>query len=331
MKKIVVIGGGSWGTAIANMLAATNDTVIVSRNSFLVDSINNMHRNTKYFANIPLNPNLRAVYNDYGVVSKNDIIINAIPTQSIRKLYTSIQDYIFPDNLIVNLSKGIEVHSGKRISSIFYDIFPDNTYSVVSGPSHAEEVILLKPTAVVAASDKKETVDHVQNLFMNDFFRVYTSVDVLGVELGGALKNIIALGLGIANGLGYGDNSKAALMTRGIHEIVRFAVKQGARAETLYGLSGLGDVIVTCSSKHSRNWQAGNFVGQGFTLTESQKKVGMAVEGVETTRAVYELSQRLNIEMPITEVIYGILYNNANINDAVDQLMLREKKSEFDL
>ncbi|HBD63872.1 MAG TPA: glycerol-3-phosphate dehydrogenase, partial [Clostridiales bacterium] len=201
-------------------------------------------------------------------------------------------------------------------------------FAALSGPSHAEEVGLSMPTAITVACENKEVAEEIQDAFMSSYFRVYTNEDVVGAELGGALKNIIALGAGISDGVGYGDNAKAALMNRGIVEIARLGIAMGADVHTFFGLSGIGDLIVTCTSKHSRNWNAGYLIGQGMTKDEAIKKIGMAVEGIPTTYGAYELSKKLNVEMPIVDAMYNVLENDADVKETVTRLMLRDKKEE---
>ena len=217
-----------------------------------------------------------------------------------------------------------------RISEIVKEILPNNNYCVLSGPSHAEEVALEIPTTVVAAASNKDVAEYIQDLFITSNFRVYVNPDIIGVELGGALKNIIALGAGISDGLNYGDNTKAALMTRGISEMGRLGVELGANPNTFYGLSGIGDLIVTCTSMHSRNRRAGILLGQGKSLDEAIAEIGMVVEGVKTTKSAYKLSEKIGIEMPITDEIYNVLYNNENVKESVNKLMLRDKKHEME-
>src|SRR5699024_3560940 len=234
---------------------------------------------------------------------------------------------------IIHASKGIEPGTHKRISEIILEELPDfndQNLAVLSGPSHAEEVALRHPTTVTVASKDEKCAAYVQNIFINKFFRVYTSKDVIGVELGGALKNIIALGAGISDGLGFGDNAKAALITRGLAEITRLGTALGAKPMTFIGLCGVGDLIVTCTSVHSRNWRAGNLLGKGDSLEEILEKMGMVVEGVRTTQAAFELSDQVNVDMPITSGIYDVLFNQHHPKDVVNQLMNRHRKEELD-
>ena len=225
--------------------------------------------------------------------------------------------------------KGLELESHKRISEIFKDFNKNLSFVALSGPSHAEEVILKMPTAVVSASEDMVLAKQIQELFVRKYFRVYSSNDLVGVELGGAIKNILAFGIGMAQGLGYGDNAKAALITRGIHEMSKFACEFGAEFKTINGLAGVGDLIVTATSKHSRNNKAGILVGQGLSLDELQNKIKMVVEGIPTTKSVFELAKEKNIELPITNEIYQVLFNNKDCDESVRDLMMRDIKSEF--
>jgi glycerol-3-phosphate dehydrogenase (NAD(P)+) len=256
-----------------------------------------------------------------------DIILIALPSQIIRKTLSEISR--FNTNIpVVCCSKGIEENTGNTMAEVIEKSLPDSKVVVLSGPSHAEEIGRRIPTAVVAASKHRDMALKVQDVFMSDKFRVYTSKDVKGVELGGAVKNIIALCAGISDGLGFGDNTKAALMTRGMAEIIRFGVKLGADRETFSGLSGIGDLIVTCTSGFSRNRQAGILIGKGMSAEKAQQKVGMIVESITTLKPVFELSQKHDVEMPITEKAYEIIYKHKNPGKAVEELMTRDKKDE---
>jgi glycerol-3-phosphate dehydrogenase (NAD(P)+) len=242
-----------------------------------------------------------------------------------------LQDKINKNRIIVNVAKGIENNSKKRISEIVKEYFPDNDFVVLSGPSHAEEVALDIPTTVVSASRNKEVAEYIQDVFSCSTFRVYTNPDVVGVELGGALKNIIALGAGISDGLGYGDNTKAALMTRGIYEMSKLGVALGADPDTFSGLSGIGDLIVTCTSMHSRNRRAGILIGQGLSMEKAAEEIGMVVEGIKTTKSTFELAGDIGVEMPITKELYNVLYKGADVRESVGKLMGRSMKHEMEI
>lgn len=326
--EISIIGSGSWATAIANLLSENEDVLMYARDLKVVNSINNNHINSKYFPDKKLRENIRATA-DVGELFKNNYIVNAIPTQSIRGVYENLAPYLDESKVIINLSKGLELNTHYRISEIFEDILGDINYAILSGPSHAEEVIEEMPTTLVCASNDIKIAKDIQEIFNREYFRVYTSTDVIGVEIGGSIKNILAFGIGMADGLSYGDNSKAALITRGIHEMERFAKSFGADEKTINGLAGIGDLIVTATSNLSRNNRAGRLVGEGYSIEESIDKVKMVVEGIPTTRAVYELSKEKNIEMPITEELYKVLFEGKSAHQSVKDLMGRDLKNEY--
>lgn len=325
---ISILGAGTWSTAIADLLAEKEDVLIYARDQRLADSINNDHINSKYFPENKLNENIKATSN-LKKIFENKYIVNGIPTQQIRNVLNESKDYLKDDHVIINLSKGLELKSHKRISEIFKEFNENMSYVILSGPSHAEEVILKMPTTVVSASCDKKLAEEVQQIFGRDYFRVYSSTDVIGAELGGAIKNILAFGIGMATGLGYGDNAKAALITRGIHEMSKFAMAFGAEFKTINGLCGIGDLIVTATSEHSRNNRAGRLVGEGYTIDQVSEKINMVVEGIPTTKSVYELAKYKNIEIPITNEIYNVLFNNKDCSESVNDLMMRDIKSEF--
>ncbi len=325
---ISILGAGTWSTAIADLLAEKEDVLIYARDKRLADSINNDHINSKYFPENKLNENIKATSN-LKKIFENKYIVNGIPTQQIRNVLNESKDYLKDDHVIINLSKGLELKSHKRISEIFKEFNENMSYVILSGPSHAEEVILKMPTTVVSASSDKKLAEEVQQIFGRDYFRVYSSTDVIGAELGGAIKNILAFGIGMATGLGYGDNAKAALITRGIHEMSKFAMAFGAEFKTINGLCGIGDLIVTATSEHSRNNRAGRLVGEGYTIDQVSEKINMVVEGIPTTKSVYELAKYKKIEIPITNEIYNVLFNNKDCSESVKDLMMRDIKSEF--
>lgn len=328
--NIAVLGGGSWGTAIARLLS--NKGINVSfyiRNEKTVNDINLHHENIQYLEGVSLN-NLRATNNIEKAVKDADIIVLAIPTGAIRSVLNSIKEFVNDKQIFVNLAKGIEVDTLDLVSDIVKENFPNNSFAVLSGPSHAEEVGKDIPTAVCVSSENKDIAKKVQEAFVTDKFRVYTNTDLIGVEIGGALKNIIALAAGMSDGLGYGDNTKAALMTRGIYEMSKLGIKLGANPQTFNGLSGIGDLIVTCTSMHSRNRRAGILIGKGLTPEEAAKEVGQVVEGVKTTKSAYMLSKKYNVSMPITEKLYEVLYGNLDPEIAVNSLMTRENKEEIE-
>ena len=330
--KVAVLGGGSWGTALAALMAKKGiDTHMWVRSQIQAKEINEQRTNSKYLQGISLPKNLNVSIDWESTVGGSDVIVLAVPTQSVRSLLETIRDKVTGEQVIVNVAKGIENSTMMRISQIVEEYLPDNKFAVLSGPSHAEEVALDIPTTVVSASANKEVAEYIQDLFSSPNFRVYTNPDVAGVELGGALKNIIALGAGISDGLGYGDNTKAALMTRGMHEMSRFGVALGSDPDTFSGLSGMGDLIVTCTSMHSRNRRAGILIGKGLSMEEATEQVGMVVEGIKTAKSTYELANKLGIEMPITRELYNVLYNGADVKESVGNLMGRSKKHEMEI
>ncbi len=331
IDTIGVLGGGSWGTALAILLANKGYNIDMwVRNANQVAEMNEFKENKKYLPNVIL-PNNFMVSDDIEKVVRNkNIILMSVPTQGAREALNLAKKYIRSEQIIVNVAKGIENDTLLRISQIVKDVLPKNNYAILSGPSHAEEVAVNLPTTVVSASISKSVAEYVQDIFTTPTFRVYTNPDIIGVELGGSLKNIIALGAGISDGLGYGDNSKAALMTRGMIEMARLGIKLGANSNTFSGLSGIGDLIVTCTSMHSRNRRAGILLGEGYSIEEATKKVGMVVEGIKTTKSAYELAVKYGVEMPITEEIYNVLYNSYNVKESVIKLMGRDKKHEME-
>ena len=330
-KRIGVLGGGSWGTALGILLANKGyDVYMWLRDEEQIMDINETRINNKYLPHITLPSNLKLT-NDLEKVNFNkDAIVLSVGTHGIREVLSNCKSYIKKDQIIVNVSKGIENQSLLRISEIVKEIVPNSRYTVLSGPSHAEEVAKNMPTTVVSASESKEVAQYVQDLFITPSFRVYTNPDVIGVELGGALKNIIALGAGISDGSGWGDNTKAALMTRGIYEMARLGEKMGAQASTFLGLAGIGDLIVTCTSMLSRNRRAGILIGKGIKVEDAIKEIGMVVEGIKTTKSTFDLSKKYNIDMPIAEELYGVLYEGKDVKNSVSSLMVRDKKHEME-
>ena len=328
--RITVLGGGSWGTAISQELSKNYDIDLYVRNEKTIESINNDHKNDRYLSEYVLNPNIKAS-SDIESLLKNKYIINAIPTQAIRKMLEANHSYFNDDSVIINLSKGIEVTTNKRISEIFAEFLPKVKFASLSGPSHAEEVIKSVPTSLVCASLDHDLSCEIQDLLNSETLRIYTNDDLIGTEYGGAVKNVLAIGAGIIDGLDFGDNSKAAILTRGIHEMTRFCLAMGGQRNTLYGLAGLGDLMVTANSKHSRNRKAGELIGQGHTIESLENDIGMVVEGIPTAKALYHISREKNIYMPITNVIYKILYENMDFNKAIKDLMTKDTKPEFEI
>ncbi|AWE06981.1 NAD(P)H-dependent glycerol-3-phosphate dehydrogenase [Lysinibacillus sp. 2017] len=334
MEKVVVLGAGSWGTALAIVLAENgHDTLIWSHRADQAAEINNQHTNKKYLPNTVLPESLKATSDLQQAAQHATTLVMAVPTKGIREVCTNISTFIKEKILFVHVSKGIEPDSLMRISELMIESLDEKVVSdivVLSGPSHAEEVVLHHPTTITAASKNLAAAEKVQDLFMNHYFRIYTNDDVIGVEIGGALKNVIALAAGITDGLNYGDNAKAALITRGLAEITRLGVKMGGNPFTFAGLTGMGDLIVTCTSVHSRNWRAGNLLGKGMKLEQVLDEMGMVVEGVRTTKAAFQLAQKYKVPMPITSALYEVLFDQKEPKAAVDELMVRMKKREID-
>ncbi|MTD42215.1 NAD(P)H-dependent glycerol-3-phosphate dehydrogenase [Erwinia sp. CPCC 100877] len=331
-QKVAVLGPGSWGTALAQVLAENGHEVrIWGNNQAQIDEINEYHTNKHYLPELVIPASIQGKSSLEECIADADAVLFVVPTKAIRAVAREFTAKCQNRPLIIHASKGLEQGSHKRISEVLMEEIPlekRRGLAVLSGPSHAEEVAVHDITTITAASEHLEEAKYVQCLFMNDYFRIYTNDDVIGVETGAALKNIIALGAGAIHGLGFGDNAKAAIMTRGLAEISRLGVAMGANPLTFIGLSGVGDLIVTCTSVHSRNWRAGNLLGKGHSLDEILANMGMIVEGVSTTKAAYELSQQLNVEMPITEAIYRVLYENLEVKQAAKEIMLREGKTE---
>ena len=330
-KKIGVLGGGSWGSALAILLANKNYQVDMwMRRKDQIEEIRETGFNKKYLPHALFPDNLNVSDDMEKTISGKDIILISVPTHGVREVLNIAKQYIEKDQIIVNVSKGIETESLLRISEIVEEILPENKYAMLSGPSHAEEVAKNMATTVVSASRDKRVAEYIQDVFMTPTFRVYTNPDVIGVELGGSIKNVIALAAGISDGLNYGDNTKAAIMTRGIFEMSKLGVAMGAKAETFSGLAGIGDLIVTCTSMHSRNRRAGILIGEGKSMEEAVEIVGMVVEGIKTTKSVYNLSREYKIDMPITRELYNVLYNGEDVSESVSNLMLRDKKHEME-
>lgn len=330
-QKIAVIGAGSWGTTLAILLAEKKYQVTL----WLFEKeelprLKTERVNTKYLPGVAFPENLNLTDDLIEAVSGVEIIVMASPSHVVRSICQQFVASIQEDQIVVNVSKGIENDTLKRMSEVIQETLsvPPERVAVLYGPSHAEEVSRKIPTAVVSASTNIETARRIRDVFRTEYFRVYSSKDITGVELGGSLKNVIAIAAGICDGAGFGDNTKAALLTRGMVEMTRLGVVMGARAETFSGLSGIGDLIVTCTSKHSRNRYVGEQIGKGRTLQEVLDEMVMVAEGVKTTRSVHQLSKKYNVEMPISEQVYEVLFNNKKPKDALRELMLREPKEE---
>ncbi|MDW7671619.1 MAG: NAD(P)H-dependent glycerol-3-phosphate dehydrogenase [Bacillota bacterium] len=330
-NKVAILGAGSWGTAISTVMQLNGHQVrLWMRNEQQMRDMIETRKNQKYLPEVLLSEEILFDLDMPRALGGVQAVILAVPTQQVRALLKEARDYIPRDALIINVAKGIEKNSYYRISEIVNEELGNCLYAVVSGPSHAEEVARRMPTTLVAASRSQKLAEQAQDLFMNPFLRVYTNPDVVGVELAGALKNVIAFGAGIADGIGYGDNARAALITRGITEIARLGQAMGASLNTFAGLTGIGDLIVTCTSMHSRNRRAGILIGRGKSLDEALKQVGMVVEGVCTASAAYELAKQHGIDMPITSAIHRVLYESQNVAEAVKNLMTRQRKHEME-
>ena len=331
VKNIVILGGGSWGTALAISLAKKGLAVdLWCRNTAQAEEMRGTRLNKKYLPNASLPENIRILTDLKEAVAGKDIVVLAVTSQSIRAVAEDIKPLVNEKMIIVNVAKGLEIGSNLRLSQVVGEILPKNPFVALYGPSHAEEVSIGMPTGLVAASENREAALAVQDVFISASLRVYTNHDLIGVEIGGALKNIIALANGIAVGLGYGDNTQAILLTRGLAEITRLGVALGAKAATFQGLTGIGDLVVTCNSLHSRNRRCGVALGQGQKLEDVLKNMGMVVEGVKTTKAAVELAEKIGVSMPIAEQMYGVLFGDVDVKVVVERLMLRDKKNELE-
>lgn len=331
MTKVAVLGGGSWGTALARDLGNKDiDTIMYIRDKSQKEAIEKSRENEKYLPGIKLPKNLKYTSDLDEAIKDVQYVVLAVPTNAVRSVLEDIKDKIDEKVILINVAKGIERDTLMRISDVAKEILPKNRFVALYGPTHAEEVALDYPTTIVSASKDIDAAKLVQNLFMSNTLRAYTNDDLIGVELAGALKNIIALANGILVGLGYGDNSKAALMTRGMAEITRLGTAMGALPSTFLGLAGVGDLIVTCTSEHSRNRTCGKYIGEGMTVDEAIEKVGMVVEGIKTTAATKTLSEQYDIDMPITDALYRVIYEDADVEKEIEGLMSRSKKHEIE-
>ena len=327
MKNIAIIGSGTWGIALAIHLAKAGNNIKVW--SFSEEEANaiNQDRKCKFLPDAVIGENITCYTDMKTVIEGSEIILHVTPSKFVRETIKKYKEYVTTQPIIM-CAKGFEADTLCTLSQIIEQEMPNIQYGIFSGPSHAEEVSIGIPTAIVIASKEESVKNLVQETFMNETMRVYTSDDVIGVELGGALKNIIAFCAGIATELKLGDNSFAALITRGLGELARLGVALGGEKDTFYGLSGLGDLVVTCLSEHSRNRKAGKLIGQGKTLEEAKKEVGMVIESIDNIEVAYELGKIHGIEMPIVEAVYGILYKDLKPEEAVNILMNRKRKSE---
>ncbi len=330
MAKIGIIGAGSWGIALSVLLHNNGHAVTVwSALENEIEMLNREHEQKEKLPGVKLPDDMCFTSDLQQAMEKKDILVLAVPSTFTRSTAHQMKAHAVSGQMIVNVAKGIEEATLMTLSQVIEDEIPQADVAVLSGPSHAEEVGRGIPTTIVVGARTKKTAEYIQNVFMSDVFRVYISPDVLGIELGAALKNVVALAAGIADGLGYGDNTKAALITRGIAEIARLGIAMGGKFETFCGLSGIGDLIVTCASMHSRNRRAGILIGQGKTMKEAMDEVNMVVEGVFSAKAAMGLAKKYEIELPIIEQVNEVLFQNKSAAVAVKDLMIRDKKIEI--
>lgn len=334
MKKICILGAGSWGTAQAVLLSKNARQVCLwGRIEDGLEETARFRENRRFLPGVSLPENVALMLDLDEALDRSDLVVCAVPSQVLRSVLLMIKNILPNEACLVNTAKGIEIETGMRLSQVVEDVLGRDIrrrFAVLSGPSHAEEVARDIPTAVTAAAYYRDTAIRVQDAFMSPMFRVYTNPDVAGVELGGALKNIIALAAGIVDGLGYGDNTKAALLTRGLTEITRMGEAMGGNPRTFSGLSGMGDLVVTCSSRHSRNRLAGELIGRGRSLKQALAEVGMVVEGAPTTRAAYRLAGEMNVDMPIISACFRTLYLEQSPHEGLEILMSRRKRHEVE-
>lgn len=330
MSKISLLGAGTWGSALAILLSGNGHDVTIWTK--IEKEAKDLAENRSNLRNLPeaVLPETVAITLDMEEACRDrDLIVMAVASPYIRQTAKEASPFMKEGQILVNVSKGIEDRTLYTLSQVIKEEIPQADVAVLSGPSHAEEVSRGVPTTVVVGAETKVTARFVQDIFMNEIFRVYTSPDIIGIELGGSLKNVIALAAGIVDGLGFGDNTKAALMTRGMAEISRLGIKMGGKMETFAGLSGFGDLFVTCTSKHSRNWNAGYLMGQGKTMEEAMKQVNQVVEGVNSARAALALANRHEVEMPIVEQINLLLFEKKSAKDALSDLLMRDRRKEY--
>ena len=327
-ENVAVIGAGSWGTAVAHVFAdAGQVTTIWGRDSVVVDGIQSRHQNPKYLKGIPLANSLRATTDLPSVLKSASVVVCSIPTQQIRSVFTPVAP-LLTGKLIVNTSKGIEIGTNATVSEIFAQISPSSPYVILSGPSFAEEVVKRLPTAVTVAAKNPSDAEKIQRAMVTPYFRVYRTRDVAGVELAGALKNVVAIASGAVSGLGLGYNAQAAIINRGIAEIMRMSRRRGADPLTFLGLAGMGDLVLTCTGPLSRNRKLGELLARGKTFDQAREELGGVAEGAYTVRSAAELANKLGVEMPITEQVNQILYHGGTVQKALSDLMSRDLKEE---
>lgn len=334
MRKVTVIGAGSFGTALAIVLArAGNEVNLWARESEIAYGINSQHRNPAYISDVTLPDSIECFTELSACVPGRDLIVFATPSHAMREVAEKVKSHLSGSEMVVSVAKGIEndtfMTMSQVLSEVLEDTIVDDHIGVLSGPSHAEEVSKFCPTTVVATSFSKRTAGIIRETFMTPMFRIYLNYDIIGVEIGGAVKNIMAIAAGIVDGASLGDNAKAALITRGLHEMKRLGMRLGASQDTFSGLAGMGDLVVTCTSEHSRNRFVGYNIGQGQKLDDIVSKMKMVAEGVKTTRSVFDWSNKLKVEMPITEAVYKVLFQNEDPKDMLYDLMTRNPKEEI--
>ena len=328
--NLTFLGSGSFGTALAVIFSNYDFKIkMFDRNMDVVNGINEKRKNIKYLKNIHIPEKIIATNDINDAINNSDIIFFAVPSHAVREISKQIKDKINSKSVIVCLSKGIEQDTYKRLSEILEEELPHNPIVILSGPSHAEEIALRKPTALVSTSKDMKFAELIRDTLSNDVLRIYTNSDIVGVEIGGSMKNVIALAIGIITGMGYGDNSSAAIITRSLQDIVKMGVSLGGKLETFFGLTGIGDLIVTCLSEHSRNRKCGLLIGKGMKLDEAIKEIGMVVEGINACKIFYEIAKEKNIEVPIIESLYEVLFNNKDLRSIEGKLMSRDRKDEF--
>lgn len=334
MKKITIIGAGSFGTALSVVLArAGNKVQLWARESEIAYGINNQHRNPEYISDVTLPDSVVCFTDLKESFDDPEIVIFATPSHVMREVSSRIKPFLSGDEMVVSVAKGIENDTFQTMSQVLSEVLEgkiiDDHIGVISGPSHAEEVSKFKPTTVVASSYSKRTTQIIQDTFLTPMFRVYLNYDIIGVEIGGSVKNIMAIAAGVIDGAQLGDNAKAALMTRGLHEMKRLGMQLGASQDTFSGLAGMGDLVVTCTSEHSRNRYVGYHIGEGKSLEEVTSKMNMVAEGVKTCRSVFDWSKKLGVEMPITAAVYRVLFEGEDPKDMLYDLMTRNPKEEI--
>lgn len=328
--NLTFLGSGSFGTALAVIFSNYDFKIkMFDRNMDVVNGINEKRKNIKYLKNIHIPEKIIATNDINNAINNSDVIFFAVPSHAVREISKQIKDKIDSKGVIVCLSKGIEQDTHKRLSEILEEELPHNPIVILSGPSHAEEIALRKPTALVSTSKDMKFAELIRDTLSNDVLRIYTNSDIVGVEIGGSMKNVIALAIGIITGMGYGDNSSAAIITRSLQDIVKMGVSLGGKLETFFGLTGIGDLIVTCLSEHSRNRKCGLLIGKGMKLDEAIKEIGMVVEGINACKIFYEIAKEKNIEVPIIESLYEVLFNNKDLRSIEGKLMSRDRKDEF--